>query len=476
MQLTDLLVVFYWFIIATVFLRIIFKRRSVSASLAWVLIIVVFPIFGVIIYLFFGEIQLGQKRADRALALRKPFLENYNSHLRGHEPPAPPQQTANAIFQLIHHRDGIGALSYDDFSLLASPDEIFDAWIADINAAQQNIRMEFYIWHPYGRVSEVTEALLAAAKRGVEIELLIDHAGSWRFFTFSAAERVMRDAGIKVVPALPVNLFRNLFRRADIRLHRKLLLIDHQICYTGSMNMADPRFFNANKKFGPWVDMMIRFTGTAAFGVSKVFSWDWELETGQRNFPQLQFPLTESPKRLSIIPSGPGHDEEYMHQIMLSVLHRANSEIFISTPYFVPSDSIYAALCHAAHRGINVTILLPQVSDSKMAAIASQSYFEGLLRAGVKIHLFGNGLLHTKAITVDGELALVGSMNLDMRSLQLNFELSLALYDQDCCDKICELLRHYAEQSEPVSLERWSQRRKYRHLAERFMYFLSPLL
>ena len=187
-------------------------------------------------------------------------------------------------------------------------------------------------------------------------------------------------------------------------------------------------FFNANKKFGPWVDMMIRFTGTAAFGVSKVFSWDWELETGQRNFPQLQFPqLTESPKRLSIIPSGPGHDEEYMHQIMLSVLHRANSEIFISTPYFVPSDSIYAALCHAAHRGINVTILLPQVSDSKMAAIASQSYFEGLLRAGVKIHLFGNGLLHTKAITVDGELALVGSMNLDMRSLQLNFELSLAL-------------------------------------------------
>lgn len=476
MQLTDLLVVFYWLIIATVFLRIIFKRRSVSASLAWVLIIVVFPIFGVIIYLFFGEIQLGKKRAERAIALRKPFLENYNSHLQGHEPPAPKQQTANAIFQLIHHRDGIGALSYDDFDLLVTPDEIFDAWIHDIHAAQKNIRMEFYIWHPPGRVKEITEALLGAAKRGVDIELLIDHAGSWRFFAFSAEERAMRDAGIKVVPALPVNLFRNLFRRADIRLHRKLLLIDHRICYTGSMNMADPRYFNANKKYGPWVDMMIRFTGTAAFGVSKVFSWDWEVETGERNFPQLQFPLAESGKRLSIIPSGPGHDEEYMNQIMLSVLHRANHEIFICTPYFVPSESIYAALRHAAQRGVDVTIILPKVSDSKMAAIASQSYFEGLLRAGVKILLFNDGLLHTKAITIDGELALVGSMNIDMRSLQLNFELSFALYEKSCCDRICELLRCYAEQSEAVNLQRWSERRKYRHLAERFMYFLSPLL
>lgn len=476
MQLTDLLVVFYWLVIATVFLRIIFKRRSVSSSLAWVLIVVVFPVFGVIVYLLFGEIQLGKKRLERAIALRKPFIQNYIDHLQGHETTEPQQHAAQAIFQIMHQRDGIGALSYENLCVLADADQIFDAWLEDIAAAKQNIRMEFYIWEPAGRVQEITEALIAAAKRGIDIEILIDHAGSWRFFLYHRDERRLREAGIKILPALPVTIFRNFFRRADIRLHRKLLLIDHQICYTGSMNMADPRFFNANKRFGPWIDMMIRFSGPAAFGVSKVFSWDWEIETGQRNFPQLNFPLKSNSQRLSIIPSGPGHDEEYMHQIMLSVLHRADRNITIATPYFVPSDSIYSALRHAAKRGVQVTILLPKYSDSRIAKLASQSYFEGLLKAGVKILLFKDGLLHTKAITVDDELAMVGSMNLDMRSLQLNFELSLALYEKDCCEQVCELLARYQSASETVELADWQARGRHRRMAERFMYFLSPLL
>lgn len=476
LQIADFFVVFYWLLTASVFLRIIFKRRPVSSSLAWVLIIIVFPFLGVLIYLFFGEIQLGKRRAERANALRTPFLENLTKFLSGHETPEPKGHAARSIYQIMHQRDGIGGLSYKNFAVLADPDSIFDQWLHDIENAERDIRMEFYIWHPHGRVNEVTEALIAASERGVSIEILVDHAGSWPFFMFSADLKRMRAAGIKLLPTLPVNIFRNLFRRVDLRLHRKLLVIDHIICYTGSMNMADPRYFNAHKKFGPWIDIMLRFEGAAAFGVSKVFSWDWELETGERNFPQLKTELETCNRWLSIIPSGPGQGEAVMHQIMLSIIHRANSSITIATPYFVPSEAIFEALCHAAQRGVYVCILLPKISDSKMASFASESFYSGLLNAGVELRLFHQGLLHAKAIVVDSELALVGSMNIDMRSLQLNFELSVAIYDTESCEDICELLSSYKEQSIPVDVNAWHERPRYRRVAERFMYFLSPLL
>ncbi|WP_157981225.1 cardiolipin synthase [Aliidiomarina iranensis] len=476
MQISDFLVIFYWLLIATVFLRIIFKRRPVSSSLAWVLIIVVFPFLGVIIYLLFGEIHLGKRRAERAEALRKPFLENLTKFLRAQETPEPPGHAARAIYQTMHKRDGIGGLSYKNFSVLADPDSIFDQWLADIQNAKRDIRMEFYIWHPHGRVKEITEALIAAAKRGVSIEILVDHAGSWAFFMFNDDLKRMRAAGVKLLPSLPVNLFRNFFRRVDLRLHRKLIVIDHTTCYTGSMNMADPRYFNARKKFGPWIDIMLRFEGAAAFGVSKVFSWDWELETGERNFPQLHTELEVSDQWLSIIPSGPGQGEAVMHQIMLSMIHRANTSITIATPYFVPSEAIFDALCHAAQRNVQVCILLPKISDSKIASFASESFYSGLLDAGVELRLFEKGLLHTKAMVVDSELAMVGSMNIDMRSLQLNFELSVALYNADSCKQVCQLLSTYKQQSSAIDVDAWHDRPGYRRMAERFMYFLSPLL
>nr|WP_228517610.1 cardiolipin synthase [Aliidiomarina indica] len=462
--------------IASVFIRIIFKRRPVSASLAWVLIIIIIPFIGALIYLFFGEVQLGKRRVRRAEAMHKPFTDNFLSHLHDHKPKVPENVAAGAIYNLMKRRDGIGAFGYDNLNVLSDPDKIFDAWIEDINRAQKNIRMEFYIWHPYGRVSEVTQALIKAAERGVIVEVLIDHAGSWRFFLWNKDLKLMRNAGIRFLSALPVNLFRNLFRRADLRLHRKMLLIDHSICYSGSMNMADPRYFNQGRRFGPWIDMVIRFDGAAAFGVSKVFSWDWELETGERNFPELDNPLPHSKQWLSIIPSGPGIHVDVVHQLMLSLIHRADESLIIATPYFVPSEAIYEALVHAGKRGVSVCLLLPAVSDSRIAAFASRSYYENLLAAGVEIRLFEKGLLHSKAMVVDGELAIVGSMNLDMRSLQLNFELSFALYNEDSCKQVCELLHSYRNQSKAIEYKDWKARSRLHRVAERFMYFLSPLL
>lgn len=476
MQVTDLLVVFYWLFIASVFLRVIYKRRPVSASLAWVLIIIILPLIGALIYLFFGEVQLGQRRAERARDLHEPFTENFLQHLQDHNPVAPVGLAGGAIYNLMKKRDGIGAFGYDHFSVLSDPDAIFDAWLTDIEAAKSSIRMEFYIWHPHGRVNEVTDKLIQAAERGVSIEILVDHAGSWQFFLFGKDLKRMRAAGIAFLPALPVSIFRNMFRRADLRLHRKMLIIDHYICYSGSMNMADPRFFNRGRRFGPWIDMVIRFDGAAAFAVSKVFSWDWELETGERRFPEISLPLPHNKQWMSIIPSGPGAYPDAIHQVMLSLIHRADSSLIIATPYFVPSEAIFEALVHAGRRGVDVCLLLPKVSDSRMAGLASRSYYATLLAAGVEIRLYDKGLLHSKALVVDSELAIVGSMNLDMRSLQLNFELSFALYNEESCQAICALLTQYRKDSEPVSEARWNERSPLHRAGERFMYFLSPLL
>lgn len=468
--------IIYWLLLTTVFLRVVFKRRAVGASMAWMLIIVLFPIFGVLLYILFGEVQLGTRRAERAQALRDPFLQNMSTQLSQQATNIPRCPAALGVFRIMEQHLGTGALGYSNFSVYSEPDEIFDCWLSDIQAAKQSIRAEFYIWHDEGRVEEIADALINAAKRGVNVEILVDHAGSWRFFMFSKQLTRMREAGIKLLAALPVKVWRNIFRRIDLRLHRKLLIIDNKVAYSGSMNMADPRFFNISREVGPWIDMMIRFEGAAAFGVSKVFSWDWEVETGERNFPVLKDELGPSTQWMTMIPSGPDLGTDVISQVMLCSIYRAEHSITVVTPYFVPSEDLLQALCHAAERGVNVVILLPEKCDSRLAGWASRSFYSSVLQSGAEIRLFKGGLLHSKALVVDEQIAIVGSVNLDVRSFQLNFELSFALYNEDSCGKIIELLESYKVESEPVCPKVWENRSNLNQLLERLTYFVSPLL
>ncbi|WP_157957815.1 cardiolipin synthase [Aliidiomarina celeris] len=476
MQITDFWLVFYWFLLATVFLRVLFKRRTVGASLAWILIIAFLPLIGLVLYFSFGEIQLGGKRAERAQAMRDPFIQNLSNQLSGHSPSPPKSSAAKAVYALMERYLGTGALGYHALDVFSEPNDIFDQWLADIKSAKHSIRATFYIWHPQGRVLEIIDALIAAQQRGVKVEILVDNVGSWRFFLFKSHLNRMREAGIQVEAALPVFLGRSIFRRADLRMHRKLFIIDHKIAYSGSMNMADPRFFNVGRNVGPWIDMVIRFEGAAAFGVSKIFSWDWEVETGERRFPKLKEPIAQSEQWLTMIPSGPDLGSDVISQVMLASIYRAERTIMVSSPYFVPSESLCDALCHAAQRGVEVTLLLPEKCDSILAGWASRSFYSVLLEAGVNIRLFQKGLLHTKALVIDEQIAIVGSVNLDMRSLQLNFELSFALYNETSCKKVSALLHHYKNDSVAVDAGKWRNRGRLSRLAERVTYFVSPLL
>lgn len=474
----SLLFVFYWLFIALISLRIIFRGRNLSTSLAWLLIIYIIPLLGALLYFFFGELQLGKRRAEKAASMRPPYMENLRL-LATQQPndssKLPRSPLATAIQQLLANRLGIGALHYNNFRVLNSPDKIFDALLSDISLARRSIRMEFYIWNSAGRVKEIEEALLKAHQRGVKIQILIDDAGSW-FYFFTAAYKTLKNAGIEVIPALSVSPWRLPFRRADIRMHRKMIIIDHQAAYTGSMNMADPKYFNKHANVGEWVDAMVRFEGAAAQGLSGVFSWDWEVETEQRDLPESIDSTNDSDKWLATIPSGPGLGFDLITQVMLSAIYRADRSITICSPYFVPPEPIFEALIQAARRGVRICILVPRRNDSWLVSWASRAFYDQLLQAGAEIMLFKGGLLHTKAMLIDEELAIFGSVNLDVRSLQLNFEISLALFDPQSCREICELLTEYKAESVAIDAERWHRRSVLTRLRERLVFFLSPLL
>lgn len=475
---SNIIFIIYLVFVAGVTLRVIFKRQSISAALAWLLIIYILPLLGAVAYFIFGEIQLGHRRAEKSEAMREPYmrdLKRLTESMQTEHDHLPDAALPTAIQNLLHNRLGIGALNYYDFTLISDPDAIFDAMLRDIQAARFTILMEFYIWHSKGRVNEVEDALIDAANRGIKVKILADDAGSWGFF-FSQGCKKMREAGIQVVEALPVSPWRLALRRADLRLHRKVVVIDDEIAYTGSMNMADPRLFNTGANVGEWVDAMARLRGAAALGLAKVFAWDWEVETNEHYVNRLHTDKHPNQQWLANIPSGPGLGHEVITEVMLVSIYRADSEIIICTPYFVPPQPVFEALLQALGRGVKVTIIVPRRNDSRLVSWASCAFYDELLQQGADIHLFTGGLLHTKAIIVDEQLALFGSVNLDARSLQLNFEISLALFHPQSCRAVYELAETYLEQSEKICPKRWHRRSLLARLRERLVFFLSPLL
>jgi cardiolipin synthase len=340
--------------------------------------------------------------------------------------------------------------------------------------------MVFYIWQPGGLVDQVAESLMAASRRGIHCRLMLDSAGSVTFFR-SPYPAMMRNAGIEVVEALQVNLFRVFLRRMDLRQHRKVVLIDNYVAYTGSMNMVDPRFFKQDAGVGQWVDLMARMEGPVATTMGIVYSCDWEIETGKRILPpepdtnQMPFEQ-ESGHTIQVIASGPGFPEDMIHQALLTATYSAREQLVMTTPYLVPSDDLLHAICTAAQRGVDVSIILPLKNDSMMVGWASRAFFNELLEAGVKIYQFEDGLLHTKSILVDGQLSLVGTVNLDMRSLWLNFEITLVIDDAGFGADLGRVQDDYIARSHLLDVEAWLKRPFWHRLVERLFYFFSPLL
>ncbi|MCW5196508.1 cardiolipin synthase [Buchnera aphidicola (Pemphigus obesinymphae)] len=472
----------YWIILISITYQILTKRHSTPAAIAWFLIIYIFPIIGIITWLFFGKLYLSERRfqlANKIWSKTNVWLTDFKSCETFFEKKN--SDVATSLFQLCKHRQGISGIKCDQLKLLTNAKEIIKTLIHDIYLAKNNIEMVFYIWKPGGLADDVANALISSAKRGIHCRLMLDSAGSVDFFRSKWAQ-IMRNSGIQVVEALKINIFRIFIRRIDLRQHRKVILIDNYITYTGSMNLVDPRLFKQSAGVGQWIDLMARIEGPIASTVGIIYSCDWEIETGKKILPKTPkknknfLKLKKKHNSIQVIASGPGFPKNMIHQALLTAIYSARKELIITTPYLVPSDDVLHAICTAAQRGIKVSIIIPRYNDSLLVKWASRAFFSELLDAGVKIYLFEKGLLHSKSILVDQQLSLIGTANLDMRSLWLNFEITLVIDNSQFGKDLASIQYEYISHSRLLDKKLWSIRSHWKIILENFFYFFNPLL
>ena len=461
--------------------RIVMRRRPVGVTYAWLAVVLALPIFGAFVYLLFGELRLGNRPVMRAAKIHDSY-ERWLQDLAERSDVDWSQRGTECqpLARLAHSVAGIPAMPGNDLELINQTDAAMEAIIADVDRAQRTVHMEFYIWHVGGLADRVAEAVLRASERGVTCRLLVDAVGSSDFLKSDLAKR-LRQGGVAVAAALPGGLIRGLFVRFDLRLHRKIVVVDGEVAYTGSLNMVDPRFFKQDAGVGQWVDAMVRVRGPAVEGLAVTFIEDWELETSEGldkivQAEDLRVPESQGTTTVQVVPSGPLVRTEAIQQILLMAIYGARRELVLTSPYFVPDEAMIMALTSAARRGVDVTVVVPAKVDSQMVRLASQAHKGDLIEAGVRVALFDGGLLHTKSITVDGEYSLFGSLNLDPRSLHLNFEITLAVYDADFTNRLRQLQESYLADSELMALGPWRARPRWRKLLENASRLLGPLL
>ncbi|MFT7678259.1 MAG: cardiolipin synthase [Planctomycetota bacterium] len=449
-------------------------QRRQASSLAWILVILMLPVIGILAYLVFGEVRLGRGRRERHRRIQASTCavleDTWKQHRRVDLAPGyePLHLLASSVGK-TEPRGGNGVL------LLGDAQQFLASLVADIQGAQEHCHLLYYIVvdDPHGQ--KVAEALLAAAARGVKCRLLCDALGSRLFLESDLAQR-LRDGGVRVEAALPAWLLPLVTARIDMRNHRKLCVIDHSIGYTGSQNLAAPEF-DLKPKFAPWVDCMLRIEGPAVLDLAQLFVEDWFLDTDEDLSGLLKHPQpTAGGVPLQVMGTGPNSRNEALVQLMQSMLHLAREEVHLTTPYFVPDEGTLDAITTAAARGVKVTLTVPRRGDSRLVGAASRSFYETLLAAGVEIREYRKGVLHSKLITVDRSVALVTTANLDRRSFEINFEASTLIYDSDLASQVRLLQLTYMNAADLIDAQTWVRRPIWRRALQNAAGLLGPLL
>ena len=448
-------------------IRILLRDNlSSAARLAWFMVMLFAPYVGVGVYLLFGEVSLGRtvhRRHDkifsRLRSMAADALGSCDKNLEGNVETE--YQTAFRAASV----DGFETTLGNRAELLPDAATARSRLVEDIDKATESVQCLYYIWLDDNTGRNVANALIRATKRGVAVHAMADGLGS-RKFVRSVHWRAMRDAGVKLSVALPIKWVVDtiLFSRLDLRNHRKITVIDSRITWCGSQNCADPEFL-VKAKYAPWVDIMLRLEGPVVAQNQLLFAADWLLNSGEEVPDSFELRTKEFAGGFpaQLFADGPTERRGATPQLFATLLTLARTEVVISTPYFVPNPTVLDAICAAAIRGIDVTMIFPKRNDSWVVAAASHSYYRQLLVHGVNIFEFRNGLLHSKTFTIDGVLSLIGSTNLDLRSFDLNYENDILLRDDKVTQAICDRQQEYIAQSDSVTLDdvhAWSYSRR----------------
>jgi cardiolipin synthase len=460
-------------VIRIVMLFVVPFRRAPEPAKSWLLFLFFLPIPAVILYLLIGRTNL--PRARRQMLARLPeALQPTIDRLQASPHIFHPQPggVLAGIPKLARSLTRLDTLGGNGIEVVADYRAFFERLAADIDAARHHVHLLFYITAEDPWTEPIFQALERAVARGVLCRVLLDAYGS-RKFSKPVLKRLGR-ARIPVHEALPVAFFRRKAARFDLRNHRKIAIIDGRIGWTGSQNLIAADF----KPGIRYEELMVRLTGPIVLQLQYVFTSDWFLESGKVLDGEVYFPEPEIVGELSaqVLPSGPDFPGQGVHRLIVELIHQARQQVVITTPYFVPDESLLVALANAVRRGVEVSVVLSHKLDQLLVSLAQKSYYSQLLDAGVKIHLYRPAFLHAKHLTIDDTLALIGSSNMDIRSFVLNSEVSLICYSDEVVALLQREQKRYMQDSDVLTKEEWAKRSFGERFAQVMARMFSPLL
>jgi cardiolipin synthase len=442
------------------------QRRKPAAAMGWLLFIFFLPLPGLLLFLAIGRPSFPAWRTKRFHALM-PYFQRVAVRLKADAPVnLGSDGPLSALADRLGHLPATGGNSVE---LIDDYDGVISRLIADIDAARHDVSLLVYIFADGPTAQRVIAALREAVARGVTCRVMLDPVGSWQWLP--GAANALRAAGVQTHEALPFHLWRGRTRR-DMRNHRKLFVIDGRIGYVGSQNIVA-------KDFRPGVvnrELVARITGPTVAAMVAVIQGDWFLETEADPGDVPAVPAPVSNAVLQLLPSGADYPLEGFQTLLVWMLHQAVDHAILVTPYFIPDESILGAMRTAAARGVVVDVVVSAVVDQRLVNLAQSSYYADLLAAGVRIHLFRDFLLHAKNISIDGRVAIIGSSNVDLRSFQLNEEVSLLLLDDGSVAQVEAIQQGYLRESDRLDAASWRQRSHLRKIVENIARLLSPLL
>lgn len=469
---TTVLIVANW-ILRILALFVVPRNRAPTSGLAWLLVIMLVPTLGWVLFLVFGSPKLPKRR--------RAMQENVDDLLKATDTdhayrsvPDKYEQTRQLVESLVH----MPLSAIERYKLIDDYDQAFHLMARDIDRAKESVNMSFFIMGLDDCTLPVVEALERAAERGVKVRVLYDAYFAFRYRkVFRPLKKRLGGTGTEMVASLPIRLFGKHFTRPDLRNHRKLVMIDRHIGYTGSQNLIDKTYHRRDDI--AYKELVVRLTGHAVYHMEIVFAADWYAETGEsiyEKYKSVQHDKKKHRTMVHILPSGPGYEDENNLKVFTSLFYAAERSITIVNPYFVPDSALVTALVSAARRGVSVTMINSEAVDQWMVAHAQRSYYEHLMQAGVKIFWHKPPtLVHSKFIIIDDEVATVGSSNMDMRSFLLSHELTLVAYDKSFANALAQVANDYLKSSRQLNPSQWHERARWRQLLDNIARLTSSL-
>ncbi len=481
-MLTILISIFYIIIIVTVAI-IIINSTTTSKALAYLMLIFLVPVLGVIVYFAIGRNYRINKLYSKKLKIDRNSFPELEKELRGYARKTYDKtKTKYKHFLNLAQFNGLeGVVTTDnEVELLVNGETKFPDMLETLAKAKSFIHLEYYIYEDDEIGKKIGTVLKEKAQEGVEVRFIYDDFGSKSIRKSFVDD--LKKHGVEAYPFYKIKLlaFAN---RINYRNHRKIIIVDGNIGYVGGINISG-RYTNPNKHNLYWRDTHVKITGSAVLSLQRVFMTDWNFCASQnmgvteKYFPikQLQLQNYEAKQLAQIVSSGPDSDHPTIMYAMIQAILLSKNEILITTPYFVPDASFINAIKIARMSDVAIKLLVPGVSDSFIVNATSNSYYEELLAIGVEIYKYQKGFVHAKTMVCDGFVSTVGTTNLDQRSFDLNFEVNAFIYDENFSEKLRSEFFNDLKESTQLNLEAWKNRPFYTKFFERVVRLLSPLM